>query len=333
MKDPHGFPWDLPKPDRLTRILFGCVVGIAAASIHYFRPGRNGSLSDFSILWYGSQALLHGASPYDLIGPGRAIDLPSNLYYPAPALVAVMPLAFLPVNVAGAAFVFLSASLLGYGITADGWYRVPMLASVAFLTAARLGQWSIIMTAAVFIPILAIFSVAKPQASIPYVAGATSRLTIIFALAGVIVFGGLSFVFLPQWPASWLEQLGTTEYFKPPVLSTVGVFVLLVLLRWRRPEAWLVFSSACLPQTWYPYNALILMVVAFNYREMCLLSLLSSISALGVYLSASSDTRSPEMQSLFRGILIGFSYLPATILILRRPNAGTGPVWLPRSKH
>jgi len=328
MNESHGLPWKLPHPTRDRRIAFAICAGLVAAALHYFRAGGHGGLSDFSLLWYGSKLLSEGRNPYELIGPHLPINLPSNLYYPAPALIGVMPLVLFPVEVAGAVFVFISASLLAYAITADGWFRIPLLLSVSFFTAARLGQWSMLFTAAFFLPALGFFAIAKPQSSLPVLVASTTRRTLIFAIAGTIVLTAIAFLILPSWVSSWLGQVGSSEFFRAPILSIQGAFIALVLLRWRRAESWLVFSSACLPQTWYPYNALILMVVASTYREASALSLVASAGWLAAYALAPGDLRSPETQSMFRGVLIGLCYLPATILILRRDNSGPMPVWI-----
>jgi hypothetical protein len=309
-------------------LLFSLAIGLFGACLHYFRPGPDGGLSDFSGLWYGADVLIAGENPYDMIGPGEPIDLPSNLYYPAPALVAVMPFLLFSVDLAGALFVFLSAALLAFGLTADGWYRIPMLVSVPFLTSARLGQGSTLMTAAVFLPALAFFSIVKPQGSLPVITGSTSRLTWIFAAAGTLIMVAVSFALLPSWFGAWTGEVGGSEYFSAPIVSAGGPFIALVLLRWRRAEAWLVLMSACLPQTWYAYNALILLVVAATYREACLLSLVSSFAWLAAYYYAPGEIRSPETQEMFRNVVIASGYVPATIMILRRTNEGPSPVWL-----
>jgi hypothetical protein len=326
--DPHGFPWAAGAPSGRARLLFSLAIGLFGAALHYLKAGPDGGLSDFSGLWYGADAMLRGQNPYDMIGPGERIDLPSNLYYPAPALVAVMPFLLLPADVAGTLFVFLSAALLAFGMTADGWYRIPMLLSVPFLTAARLGQWSTLMTAAVFLPALAFFSIAKPQASLPVVAGSVTRLTWAFATAGALILVALSFALLPSWVGAWTGEIAGSEFFRAPIVSAGGAFIAVVLLRWRRPEAWLVLMSACLPQTWYPYNALILLVVAATYREACVLSLASSFAWLAAYYYAPGEIRSAETQEMFRNVAIASGYLPATIAVLRRKNEGPSPVWL-----
>lgn len=327
--DTRRVPWSLPTPSVAARVIASVAIGLFAAALHYFKPGDNGGLSDFSLIWYGSKLLLHGQNPYVLIGPHLQIDLPSHLYYPAPALVAGIPFTLLPVGIAGAAFVFLSAGFLTYGITSDGWYRLPLLFSVSFFTAARLGQWSILFTAAVFLPILAVFAIAKPQASLPVLAGARTRSTFTFAVVGALFLVALSFLFLPTWVPDWAGRLSSAGYFRAPLMSVMGLPIAIVLLRWRRAEAWLVFISACVPQTWYPYNGLVLMAVASTYREASVLSLTSSVAWLIAYMALPGDSRSIETQAMFRGVLIAFCYMPAVIVVLRRPHDGYRPAWMP----
>ena len=326
--DAHGFPWGNGKPSISKRVFFAIVVGFVAFAMHYIRPSGNGGLSDFSGIWYGSGMLLHGDNPYTVIGPGRAIDLPSHLYYPGPALVAVAPFTMLPVGLAGAVFICISAALLAYGATKDSWYLLPMFVSVPFMNAARLGQWSIMLTAALFLPWLAFLAAAKPQTSLPVLFGARSSKTILAAVVGAALLTAVSFILLPHWASAWLAELTTSEHFRPPIFSLGGAAILLVLLKWRRPESWLILSAACVPQTWYPYNALILLAVACTYREACILSLLSSAGWLGAYYFAPGNSRLPETQLLFRNVMLAFGFLPALIVVLRRPNNGPSPVWL-----
>jgi hypothetical protein len=316
------------KPTNVQRLFVALAIALTAAAMHYFAASGNGALSDFSILWFGSKVLATGGNPYSTIGPHNTIDLPSAVFYPAPALVATMPFTLIPVRFAGTVFVFISAALLAFGATRDGWHRLPIFPSVAFMTSARLGQVSAFMCAALFIPAITFFSVVKPQASIP-ILGATSRSREwIVAAAGAAVLTTISFALFPQWPGEWWNTLSEADYFRPPIMTLPGALIGLVMIRWRRPEAWLVFLAACLPQTWYPYNGLILLTVATTYREASLLSLISSSAWLVTYAFLVGEWRSPETRAVMQNILIGFGYLPAVLVILRRPNVGPEPSWL-----
>ncbi len=325
---PRGFPWGSNRPTINQRLIVALVIGVIGAVVHYVRSADNGGLSDFSTVWYGARFLLDGQNPYALIGPHRMIGLPSYLLYPAPALVVVMPLTLLPAHWAGTIFVLVSATLLGFGATRNGWHLLPIFPSVAFLMSAQMGQWSILMTAAFFLPALTFLSVAKPQASIPVLASSETRAAWVFALVGAVVTVSASFVLLPGWASEWWHVVASTDYFRVPIASFEGIAVVLVLLRWRRPEAWLVFVSACLPQTWYPYNSLILLVVAATYREACGLSLISSVGWLIAYFFFVGEWRSEETRIVLHRVLIALCYLPSALIILGRPNEGPTPFWL-----
>jgi hypothetical protein len=269
-----------------------------------------------------------GQNPYLLIGPHKLIDIPTPIVYPVPAFVALLPFTIFSYHLGGALFVAISSALLAWGATFDGWHRVPIFVSITFLTSARLGQWSILMTAAYYVPAMAFFAIVKPQASAPVVAAAKAVSSLGWALLGAACLIAISFVLFPGWPVEWWKVAGQSAYFVPPIARVGGPAIALVLLRWRRRETWLVFIAACLPQTWYPYNGLILLVVAETYREACFLSLTSSLAWIGILGFFDGPARSSGIQMLWGATLVATSYLPAVLLILRRPNEGGGPWWL-----
>ena len=114
---------------------------------------------------------------------------------------------------------------------------------------------------------------------------------------------------------------------QPPVIHLGGVCILLVLLRWKRPEAWLVVLMAFMPASWAWYNTLILLAaVPKTYREAAMLSLVSSFGALlGINTLPGPD--SPTSFPLWWSFQVAFAYLPAVILILTRPNIREAPPW------
>jgi hypothetical protein len=104
-----------------------------------------------------------------------------------------------------------------------------------------------------------------------------------------------------------------------------GVFTLLALLRWRRWEAWLLLAMVCTPQTWGWYNALMLFVIPATWREACVLALVSSLGAiLGGYLIGPVES----FEAFQGSLMVATGYLPAMLIVLRRPNVGTPPAWL-----
>jgi hypothetical protein len=171
---------------------------------------------------------------------------------------------------------------------------------------------------------------AKPQGFLPVILSSRQGRTWLASIVGAIVLVGLSFVLFPHWVGAWWGQIGTTDYFSAPIAGWRGIAIAAVILRWRRADAWLVLVAACMPQTWYPYNGLILFCVATTYREASVLSLLSSAGWFAAYAFLFAGFRAPDTRLGFESILIAFGYLPATILVLRRTNIAPGPVWLDR---
>ena len=272
--------------------------------------------------------MMSGQDPYQLIGPGKLYDSPYPMYYPASTFVSVAPFAMIPsFQWAGTAFVFVCTLLLAYGCTSAGWHLLPIFPSIAFLTSATLAQWSIITTAMIFLPGLAFLSIAKPQSALPVVLSSERKLSYAAALAGGVVLLVGSVVMMPEWPREWWAMARSSPDFVPPLLRFAGFAIPIVLLRWRRPESWLVLLSACVPQTWPPYNGLILLTVARTYREASFLSLVSSASWIlfAWFADGLGETRERAMMA---AVLNVGGFLPAVLVILRRPNSGDGPLLL-----
>jgi hypothetical protein len=326
--NPEGFPWGANCPTRRQRYLFALIMGIASALWWfqwYYGYPHHGVISDFDIVWQAATGLLNGGDPYVLMGPEKVFHLDYPVIYPATAFVVAIPFTLLPQAWASFTFVFLSTFLMAYGMTADGWHRIPIFASLSFLTSALLGQWSMLMTAILFLPWLAIFSSVKPQATVPIAAASESPATPIAAIAGTVVLMTISLVMLPRWPIEWWHAIWSSPHVTAPITRIGGFAVLLVLLRWRRPEAWLVLLLACVPQTSYPYNVLMLLALARTWREATILTAVSSLGALPELRANVHD-----LPSLVRmgHLMVISGYLPATVMILRRPNEGVGPWWM-----
>ena len=323
-----GFPWGDNNPTRIQRVIASLLIASASGLLHYFRAAEHGGRSDFAPLWQAARLALEGRNPYALIGHGNVVESAWPMFYPATAFVVSAPFTLIPsFHLASTAFVFVSVFLLVWGATHDGWHRLPMFPSIAFLTSASLGQWSTLMTAMVFLPWLGFLAAAKPQNAAPVIGSAKDASHWRAALIGGGVLLALSFVMVPTWPRDWWALLGTTDNFIAPVFRLGGPLILIVLLRWRRPETWLVLIAACMPQTWPPYNGLILFTVARTYREFSLLSIVSSASWI-VFAWFANDFSDAQERVWMSAILNLFGYLPAALIILRRPNEGPGPVWM-----
>jgi hypothetical protein len=290
--------------------------------------GKAAFHSDFGMLWFGARALFRGLDPYPLIGPGREFNYTWPLIYPLPAVVSVMPLAVFSERIAATLFVGTSSALLSFGLTRDGWYRLPLFISEAFLSSARLGQWSILITASLFLPWLATIAIAKPQSSIPVIAGSTSRKAAVFAIAGGIALLAVSMLLQPTWVPEWLAGVRNAKHMEPPISRFAGFLLLLVLLKWRRPESWLVLTLGSLPQSWGWYGTLPVFTIPATFGESFFLT---GVATIGGYIAAVLTPDGLAEDAFYNWtatVIIMTIYLPAVVLILRRPNEGPSPAWL-----
>jgi hypothetical protein len=279
------------------------------------------------MIWFGARALLHGANPYRLVGPGLQYDFPWTVNYPATSFVVALPLSPFPEAVATFLFVAISCALLAYGITEKGWGRLPIFLSWPFVLAAMVGQWSPIVSAAFLLPALGWVVVAKPNLGLAVLASTGSARLLKTAVIGGLALAAVSFALFPSWPRSWLSVVASQHHFFAPITRIGGFAVLLALLRWRRPEARLIVALACVPQTNSWYEALPLMLVASTFRESVVLSL---ISLLGYIIPPYVMTARNEIEfnSQMASLMVAICYLPATLIVLRRPNEGEFPPWI-----
>jgi hypothetical protein len=227
------------------------------------------------------------------------------------------------------AFVALSTFLLAYGATRKGWHLLPMFLTDAFVSSARLGQWSILFAAVIFFPRLAALSAGKPQAAFPVVLAATDRKAIVWALAGGLGLVAISFALFPSWPAAWLANVRASQNMQPPVMRIGGFLLFASLARWRRPEAWLLLATACMPQAWGWYGTLALFTIPRTFVESALLALVASAGALIGAALMPAAAGEAAFYSWVGAVLVLSVYLPCLVIVLRMPNAGESP-WLIR---
>lgn len=274
--------------------------------------------TDFGPAWFGARVLLEGRNPYALIGPGLEYDSPWRASYPVTAMILAMPFAAFAVHRAAMMFVFVSTFLLAFVLTRDGWYRLPLFLSPAFLIAVSAAQWSPLLTAGLLSPWLAWAFAGKPNHSITFLASIRSKSSLYVYAASVAVLVLIGFLFLPWWPVRWLESVASSSVFRPPIMHFGGPLVLLALLRWRRWEARLIVAMVLTPQTGYWYEALPLLLVAESYRQSLSLSLISGIGFAAQFLAIvlGFDLTGGDVG----GLIITTCYLPTVFLVLRRPN-------------
>jgi hypothetical protein len=281
--------------------------------------------ADFTYVWRGARALAAGLDPYQVVRvTGGEFPFNYPLYYPLTAVVAALPFSVASPNVGGALFFGLSSALLAWAVTRDGWHRLPLFGSMSFFYAAMMAQWSPLLTAAAITPALWFLLAVKPNVGL---ALAAYRPSVRGAVAA-LVFVALTLAIVPGWPREWLHNVRGTAQYAPPVLTTVaGPLLLLAALRWRRPEARMLFVLACVPQSPILYEALPLFLIPRTRRESLLLAVLTHAAfwvthARGPYANSYAYVRGSGP------VMVALCYLPALVMVLRRPNEGEVPAWI-----
>jgi hypothetical protein len=189
-------------------------------------------------------------------------------------------------------------------------------------------QWSPLLAATALLPWLGFVAAAKPNLGLAVVGAHPTRRAVAAATVALLV----SLVLLPRWPLDWVHVLrqGTESHYRVPVRLPGGALILLVLLRWRRPEARLVALLGCVPQIVAFYDQLLLLLVPRTARESSLAALLSLVAFQGWLwrggLSPAQWTGTSEAWPWIATLL----FAPAVVMILRRPNEGPTPAWIGR---
>lgn len=206
--------------------------------------------ADFSWALRLAVHLLHRTNPY---------DTPLE-QYPLFAGFVGLPFLALKPEMAAGVFYGLSAGVLAFGLSRDGWHRLLVFMAYPFWAGVLTAQWAPAIAAAAFFPLLLPVTMMKPQVGLPV---AVTHLTRKGALACGIVLA-LSMAIMPRWPAWWLHQFGNYEHFIP-ILVWPGPLLALALIRYRRREAWLLFTAALMPQRWF-FDAFTLWLIPKSRR-------------------------------------------------------------------
>ena len=304
------------RPTVRARILVALAIGVASGIAAFLLHGRRGFWPDFVFPWAAARYLLDGNDPYVMLPGGLPEPFETPLLYPLPTVLAVVPFARLSMAAAGGIVMGISSALLSFVLSQRGWARLWMLASAPFVMAVSLGQWSPLVVVAALQPAVGALAALKPNIGLAAFAYRPTRGMVI----GGIVVVALSLLVLPQWPLEWLHAVRSLPGHPAPLLIArgAGFVVLLAGLRWRAPEARLLLVSACIPQLPFFSDQLPLMLVARTRTELVALTALSQVGFLAWFMFLSNDEAYVPKAAPY---VLAFIFLPALILVLRRPNA------------
>ncbi|MEO8286644.1 MAG: hypothetical protein ABI670_09435 [Chloroflexota bacterium] len=320
--------YDIPAPDDLrdvqvfparatTRSLLirattvGLIVSIAHLLYHLLTPTAHPG--DFVWALQTAYTLSQGIDPY-----GFAPD-PLLIPYPLPVALFGVPflwtIGVLPFFVAGAVFLGISAGLLTWSMLRAGenWRLTLILLSGPFWMAVLVSQWSPLIVATWYIPVLApLLVLVKPQIALPVaIAHKLSKPGLL--IAGVVLL--FSLIIDATWPFRFLSMMGPYQSTIPILTLPLGPLLILAALRWRDERGRLLLFMAVMPQRTI-YDYLPLWLVPTGIRGLAVLTALSWLVVLAGIPTWPAMFTTPDMQWAIHAL-----YLPALIiLLLRKPQ-------------
>lgn len=286
------------------RFLISLAIGVATGTFCWFLLAHfHLGAGDFNWAVVAAQDLLARRNPYD-----RPMQL-----YPLTCALFGLPFAWLRPEVAGGAFYGASSALMAFGLSRDGYHRLLVFMAYPYWAGIIEAQWAPLIIASAFLPLLLPATMAKPQLGIPV---ALTSLTKRGVIACVVVLA-LTFVVMPRWPWWWIANFHKYERFVP-LLVFPGPLLALALLRYRQPDARLLFLMAAVPQRWL-YDPLILWLVPKSRRELVYtvgLSWLAGIWRWYVH---------PHTFAQLGRVIVLTMYLPMLGVVLLRPGGDASP--------
>jgi len=296
-------------------------VAVATGLIAWYKS-HQGYLFDYTHYEYGGRALLNGTDPYP------------SFVYPLPAAMWAVPFALFSHAIGGGLFVGSAFGCVAFGLTRDGWQRLPILVSGPALWCLHIGQWTPLVVAATLMPSFAWAAAAKPTIGF---AAFLYRPSWRFVWVGSAALA-LSLLLSPSWPLRWWAATHQAEgaNWTIPLLQPFGWLLLLTVLRWRTPEGRLLFALSVMPQGLAIYDQFMLMLIARTRTEAILFALWSQLVPLGVgYLTIPDDLSAADGVAatfpFWARIVTYTMFLPALGFVLwRRRNEGKIPALIER---
>jgi hypothetical protein len=282
------------------RIAFSAAIGLSSGLccwivLHHLRLGA----ADFQWAIRGAQHLLQRTNPY-----GTPLE-----QYPMTAALFALPFVQLPGDVAAGIFFGISSGLLAFGLTSEGYTRLWIFLAYPYWAAMLTAQWSPLIAASAFLPLLLPATLAKPQVGFPV---ALTRLTRRGAIA-CAVWCAVSLAVMPRWLILWIKQFGNYQHFFP-LLVFPGPLLLLALFRYRKQDCWLLLLSAAMPARWF-FDAFILWLIPKSRKEILVTAAFSWGAGIWRWYHYPTSFNQVGRWAVF------FFYLPMMAVVLLRKSA------------
>ena len=293
-----------------TAVLRGITVGLVAGVAHLLLQvlTRSEYPGDFVWALRTAYTLSNGIDPYGFT--------PDPTFVPYPLPVALFGLPFLwvvgvlPLYFPSGVFIGVSAGLLTWSMLRAGenWRLATILLSGPFWVAVVISQWSPLVVAAWYIPVLApLLVLIKPQIALPVaIARAPSRVGLLIAAVVLLV----SLIIDPTWPWRFLEATGPYQSTIPVLTLPLGPLLVLAAIRWRDERARLLLLMAIMPQRTV-YDFLALWLVPTRLPVAVLLTVLSGLVVLAGLPTWPAMVQYPDMRWA-----IHLLYIPLLALVL-----------------
>ena len=239
-------------------ITLACLVAVWAAFTAAHSPGVN---TDVDQLWYAARALINGANPYTSIGPGSPVPHPYPLMYPLPAVLVIMPFAFLPIEALRASLAAASGGLLTYCIARTDARGLVLLFSRSLYLNVTLVNWTPLLMLMWWWPKASALAAVKPTVGIAMLAGVKNYREAIPGLLIAAAATALCFIVRPTWLAEWLDATSKSPSTRPWILTPWAFVVLFALAFPNRWQSRFLVMFMLVPQTLHPIAVLPLILL------------------------------------------------------------------------
>jgi hypothetical protein len=234
------------------RVVVSAAVGAASGVFCWFLMKHlHQDAADFRWALHLAQRMLLRQNPY---------DTPLE-QYPLTAGLLALPFVRLAPETAAGLFYGISSALLAFGLTRYSYRGLLIFLAYPYWAGLITVQWSPIIAASAFFPLLQPVAMAKPQIGLPVFLTHLSRR----GLLACLTVGAISLIVMPRWPQLWFRQMTHYEHFIP-ILVLPGPLLLLALWRRRDRDAILLLLAACMPQRWF-FDSFILWLIPKSRRE------------------------------------------------------------------
>jgi hypothetical protein len=281
------------------RITVAGMMGLGAGTFCWFLLRHlHQDAADFRWALHLAQRLVARQNPY---------DTPFE-QYPLPAALFALPFLRVKPEIAAGCFYGISTFFLALGLTRQNYGRLRVFLAYPYWAGLFTAQWSAMIAASAFFPVLLPATMMKPQLGLPVFLTRLSRRGVLACIA----VAGLSLAVLPQWPLLWLRQTHYYDHFIP-LFVFPGPLLLLALFRYRDRDAWLLLLAALMPQRWF-FDSFTLWLIPKSRREIVLTSGISWGAGIWRWY------HTPHSFSQVGRWTVILIYLPMLALVLWRKN-------------